>query len=101
MNYHRTETDPVFCAMQTQTQIVSAAFQSPSVLVGGHEIPCGDAYLNVCLCDVSEAELRVFANWAFCKRHNSAVKLASMDGMNVLLHVKNERGEIVPMRGEA
>lgn len=100
MNYHRTETDPVFCAMQTQTQIVSAVFQPPSVLVGGHEIPCGDAYLNVCLCDVSEADLRVFANWAFCKRHNSAVKLASM-AERVLLHVKNERGEIVPMRGEA
>lgn len=28
--------------LETQTQIVSAAFQSPSVLVGGHEIPCGD-----------------------------------------------------------
>jgi len=88
-------------ALETQSHIVSAAMPIPPepVLI---QSPKFDAFLNVCLCDVTAEDKRAFvADWAFCKQHDWAIKLASMKELNVLLHVRNAQGEIVPLRGEA
>lgn len=86
--------------IETKTEYV-AAWQSD------HEpLPQMDAnsVLMVCLCEPIEGDEitfnRALGNWRLCKEHDGAVKLASLDGLNVCLyHVKG--GEVVPVKVRA
>ena len=80
--------------IETQTQIVGAGLPLDEAMKRTH------AYLEVCLCDDTPNGHSLQYGWEHCGLHD-AVKLASMKGLGVLLHVRNERGEIVPLRGEA
>lgn len=53
--------------------------------------------LSVCLCGVSASDLTDGKHgWRLCRTHNNAVKLESLNGMNVMLYEERD-GEIVPV----
>jgi hypothetical protein len=82
---------------ETQTQIIGAGL--PLDDMPPYQISA-NGHIHVCLCNNTPNGHTLQYGWEQCPLHD-AVKLASMKGKDVLLHVRNERGEIVPLRGEA
>jgi hypothetical protein len=89
--------------LETQTQIIRAEFDAMAD-AGPNFVVASSGAMMVCLCDQQPSDLilsnRQFGNWRLCKTHNNAVKLESMNGMNVMLYAADSKGDCVPIRSQ-